>query len=209
MTLQRDQIDVLLDNLERTARSRYRDNPDDPTLSRDIVDQTRALLRTVELDHHLHICDYAQHLLLTIGQDAPAPEQPAIMHAVSAHGEVANLGIPLLDDPFDLDAYLSGEADQDTCADVDAAGSREEQIARDERRRAAAAADAAELRRGLSAQQLATLDTMALFGWKLEFVRRPMFQPPVPVALDRNRQRFVVVAPDGSAGEDPEVRIRA
>jgi predicted RNA-binding protein with TRAM domain len=36
-----------------------------------------------------------------------------------------------------------------------------------------------------------------------------MFQPPVPVALDRNRQRFVVVAPDGSAGEDPEVRIRA
>ena len=212
MSLQREQIDLLLDEIEATARRRHRANPDDPHLARDIVAQTRALLRDVDLQHHVHICDHAQHLLLTMvgwHDDTPAgtPREGVIQHAVRLQGPVPDMGIPLLSNPFDVDAY-SEPPEEDAAAQRESEPvSAAEQAARDERR-AQAAANAIELRSGLSRQQLATLDTMAHFGWKLEFVRRPLFQPPIPVAFDRNGDRFVVIAEDGTAAEDPSVKVR-
>jgi hypothetical protein len=216
MTLQRAQIDVLLHDLEATARRRHRADPRDPTLSRDIVDQARALLRVAALDEHLHICDRAQHLLLSLdGEPRHAePAQPVaaartdgILRAVQPTREcVPDLGIPLVDDPYDLDAYLPPEAEP-TLVRMGPAP-QPVQVVGAERRGAGSDADARELRRGLTQQQLHTLDTMSHFGWELHFVRRPMFLPPVPVAFDRNRERFVVVEPDGSIDDAPRLSLR-
>ncbi|HET7656041.1 MAG TPA: hypothetical protein VFK18_03490 [Luteimonas sp.] len=217
MALLKEQIDALLESMEANARRRHRENPGDPALAQDLVAQTKALLRTVELEHHLHICDHVQHLLLTMDVDERAadrdagPQQVRIEHAASAGGVVPQLGIPLVDDPFDLDAYACDAPAANGAAEADAVAEAEAPApspVRDERR-ADCPPSQAQLRAGLTAPQLATLDTMAVFGWTLEFVRRPMFLPPQPVAFDRNRQRFVVVDADGHAHEDPSVRIRA
>jgi hypothetical protein len=230
MTLQRAQIDVLLENLESMAWGRYRADPADPTLSRDIVQQARALLRVAALDEHLHICDSAQHLLLQLGGESEPARDDGILRVVQpTRDRVPDLGIALVDDPFDLDAYVPAEVAAGDAlvhfappphpvrvlgptpphpsgqardgADALAEAERE--------RRGMAAGDAAEpLRGGLTPQQLATLDTMSQFGWSLRFVRRPLFQPPVPVAFDRNRERFVVVEADGSVNEAPDLRLR-
>jgi hypothetical protein len=67
----------------------------------------------------------------------------------------------------------------------------------------------AQLRKGLTSQQLATLETMQQFGWVLQFVRRPLFQPPIPVVFDRKRERYAVVEADGTINENPGFRIRS
>lgn len=66
----------------------------------------------------------------------------------------------------------------------------------------------AELRAGLTREQLATLHTMEQFQWKLRFVRRPLFQAPVPVLFHRDGARYVVLEADGSINEDPGFKIR-
>ncbi len=265
MTLQRAQIEVLLEDLEATALRRHRADPGDPTLSRDVVEQARALLRVATVDQHLHICDHAQHLLLRLGGDteeeAEAPPRHGVGHPVDEHevdghafddgilravqptrDRVPDLGIPLVDDPFDLDAYVPREpaapampargaahtqapmpvrmlaapravqvlAPQRAASAATAVttGAMTAPDAFAERRARAREADGDELRRGLTAQQLQTLDTMSHFGWTLRFVRRPLFQPPVPVAFDRNRERYVVVAPDGSIDDAPGLQVR-
>jgi hypothetical protein len=214
MTLRCEQIDVLLDNMEAATWIRHRQNPRDPTLARDLVAQTRALLRTVDLEHHVRICDHVQQLILGMEcPDDPAGArlsgEPTFMHAASARAWVPDLGIPLVDDPFDLDAY-PGDDDAPVAGEDDGEeGSPAATQRRRERERRLGVDSRASLRTGLTAKQLATLDTMALFGWTLEFVRRPMFLPLQPVAFDRNRQRFVVVDADGIAAEDPDVQLRA
>lgn len=65
-----------------------------------------------------------------------------------------------------------------------------------------------ELRSGLSPQQIATLDSMHAFGWELRFVRRKLFQPPIPVVFDRKRERFAVVEVDGSINSALGFQIR-
>ena len=77
-----------------------------------------------------------------------------------------------------------------------------------ERRRQTEPERAAALRRGLTAAQLATLQTLEGFHWRLEFVRRPLFRDPLPVVFDRSRHRFVVIEPDGSINETPSLRVR-
>lgn len=68
--------------------------------------------------------------------------------------------------------------------------------------------DPDQLRRGLSDAQLHALKTLEQFGWTLRFVRRPMFQDPVPVVFDRQGERWVVLEPDGSLDESPGFRLR-
>jgi len=52
------------------------------------------------------------------------------------------------------------------------------------------------------------LATLEHFGWQLRFVRRPLFQAPIPVLFDRNGGRFVVLEPDGSIDENPSLTLR-
>lgn len=75
-------------------------------------------------------------------------------------------------------------------------------------RRRDAPDDEAALRRGLTPAQLRTLETLEQFHWTLRFVRRPLFQDPVPVVFDRTGTRHALLEADGSIDETPALRIR-
>ena len=67
---------------------------------------------------------------------------------------------------------------------------------------------AARLRALLNDDQRLTLVELEHFGWALKFVRRPMFQPSIPVVFDADRNRFAVLEIDGSLNEQPGFDIR-
>ena len=53
-----------------------------------------------------------------------------------------------------------------------------------------------------------TLVELEQFGWSLKFVRRPMFQPSIPVVIDADRKRYAVLEADGTLNENPGFTIR-
>jgi len=77
-----------------------------------------------------------------------------------------------------------------------------------ERRRDAASADPARLREGLAPAQRVTLEALEIFGWRLAFVRRPLFQAPIPVLFDKEGTRHVVIREDGTLDEHPTLKLR-
>jgi hypothetical protein len=68
--------------------------------------------------------------------------------------------------------------------------------------------DAKALRAGLTTAQLNALETLEHFQWTLRFVRRPMFRDPIPVLFHRDGKRYVVLRPDGTLDEAPDLVIR-
>jgi hypothetical protein len=74
--------------------------------------------------------------------------------------------------------------------------------------RQTAQSTAAVLRTGLTPSQLKALDTLEQFRWTLRFVRRPMFQDPIPVVFDRHGKRYAVLEADGTLNETPGFKIR-
>lgn len=64
------------------------------------------------------------------------------------------------------------------------------------------------LRSDLNDAQLATLSDLERFGWQLKFVRRPIFQPSIPVVFDSDRKTYAVLELDGSLNENPTFEIR-
>lgn len=64
------------------------------------------------------------------------------------------------------------------------------------------------LRAGLTDAQLVTLEALEIFRWRLAFVRRPMFQAPIPVLFDRDDTRYVVILEDGTLDEHPTLKLR-
>lgn len=77
-----------------------------------------------------------------------------------------------------------------------------------ERRKGAAPAGARALEKDLSFDQVVTLRDLERFGWELKFVRRPPFQPPVPVIFDPDRKHYAVIRPDGTLDEAETLTIR-
>ncbi len=75
-------------------------------------------------------------------------------------------------------------------------------------RRASEKESAARLRALLNEDQLMTLVELEQFGWSLKFVRRPLFQPSVPVVIDADRKRYAVLEADGTLNEHPAFSIR-
>ena len=67
---------------------------------------------------------------------------------------------------------------------------------------------ASRLRDLLNDDQRMTLVELEHFGWALKFVRRPLFQPSIPVVFDADRKRFAVLETDGSLNEQPGFDIR-
>ena len=65
-----------------------------------------------------------------------------------------------------------------------------------------------ELRTQLNEAQRDTLAELERYGWQLKFVRRPLFQPSVPVVFDGDRKSFAILEPDGSLNEQPPFDIR-
>ncbi|RZA21124.1 MAG: hypothetical protein EOP93_04020 [Lysobacteraceae bacterium] len=67
---------------------------------------------------------------------------------------------------------------------------------------------ARELRATLNDAQLDTLGALERYGWSLKFVRRPLFQPSIPVVFDGDRKTFAVLEADGTLNEHPPFEIR-
>lgn len=78
---------------------------------------------------------------------------------------------------------------------------------RERRKTGSGALDTAALRAGLTPAQLKTLATMEQFRWSLRFVRRPMFQDPVPVLFAPDG-RYVVLNGDGTIDDSPTLKLR-
>jgi len=64
------------------------------------------------------------------------------------------------------------------------------------------------LREALTPEQQRALRTLEYFRWTLAFVRRPPFQDPIPVLVDRDGERYAVLRPDGTIDETPGFRFR-
>ncbi|HEY2395977.1 MAG TPA: hypothetical protein VGH81_08395 [Rudaea sp.] len=64
------------------------------------------------------------------------------------------------------------------------------------------------LKRDLNQDQILALSELEKFGWELKFIRRPMFQQPVPVVFDSDRRHFAVLNADGTLDETPGFDIR-
>ena len=78
----------------------------------------------------------------------------------------------------------------------------------DKERRHALTPQQIALRRELNEAQSLTLASLESFGWELKFVRRPMFQKPVPVVFDGDRKKYAVLEADGTLNENPGFKIR-
>lgn len=77
-----------------------------------------------------------------------------------------------------------------------------------ERRKRAPVQDPESLRTGLTPPQLVTLEALEIFKWRLTFVRRPLFQAPIPVLFDRENTRHVVIEEDGTLNENSTLKLR-
>ncbi len=77
-----------------------------------------------------------------------------------------------------------------------------------ERRHAAEKALAMSLKRELNDAQRTTLNELERFGWELKYIRRPLFQPIIPIVFDGDRKTFAVLEADGSLNEHPPFNIR-
>jgi hypothetical protein len=64
------------------------------------------------------------------------------------------------------------------------------------------------LRRDLNQDQQIALAELEKYGWELKFVRRPMFQQPIPVVFDCDRKSYAVLLPDGTLDQNPGFDIR-
>jgi len=64
------------------------------------------------------------------------------------------------------------------------------------------------LRRDLNQDQQIALAELEKYGWELKFIRRPMFQQPIPVVFDSDRKSYAVLLPDGTLDQKPGFDIR-
>ena len=60
----------------------------------------------------------------------------------------------------------------------------------------------------LNQKQLFTLRQIQKFGWQLHFVRRPLFQDPVPVILSPAGDKFATLEGDGRINMIPDSALR-
>lgn len=65
-----------------------------------------------------------------------------------------------------------------------------------------------ELKAQLNEDQLWALTELERFGWELKFIRRPPFQPAIPVVFDGDRKSYAVLLEDGTLDENPGFEIR-
>ena len=75
-------------------------------------------------------------------------------------------------------------------------------------RRRAASPPSRVLERLLNPAQIDTLRHLEHFGWELKFVRKPLFQPAVPIVFDGDRKSYAVIDEDGTVNQNPPFKIR-
>lgn len=60
----------------------------------------------------------------------------------------------------------------------------------------------------LSELQMLALRRMESFGWTLRFVRRPLFQEPIPVVFSADGETIGVLEEDGRVNMQPDIEVR-
>ncbi|EDY86787.1 conserved hypothetical protein [gamma proteobacterium HTCC5015] len=60
----------------------------------------------------------------------------------------------------------------------------------------------------LNTDQKMALNRIAGFGWKLRFIRRPLFDTPTVVAVDPEGNQHAVLEEDGEINMNPDIVIR-
>jgi hypothetical protein len=60
----------------------------------------------------------------------------------------------------------------------------------------------------LNTDQLYSLRRMEDFGWRLAFIRRPLFQDIVPVVVSADGTKHGVLEEDGSINMQPDIAVR-
>lgn len=60
----------------------------------------------------------------------------------------------------------------------------------------------------LNPMQILALHQLEHFGWELRFVRRPLFQDPVPVVFSTDGTKIGILEKDGMVNTDPNIQIR-
>jgi hypothetical protein len=60
----------------------------------------------------------------------------------------------------------------------------------------------------LNQAQLLALRQVENFGWSLRFVRRPLFQEPVPVVVSTDGETIGILEEDGRLNVQPDIKLR-
>lgn len=78
----------------------------------------------------------------------------------------------------------------------------------DNEKRTGSAESQEDLRELLNPQQRMTLGELEMLGWSLKFVRRPLFQEPVPVVVSDDDSEIGLLDPDGKIIIDKNSSLR-
>ena len=60
----------------------------------------------------------------------------------------------------------------------------------------------------LNEMQVLALRQIESFGWRLQFIRRPLFQDPVPVVVDSDGTKIGILEEDGRINMEPDIKVR-
>ena len=60
----------------------------------------------------------------------------------------------------------------------------------------------------LNELQILALRQMESFGWRLQFIRRPLFQDPVVVVTDGEGVKIGILEEDGRINMAPDIKVR-
>lgn len=66
-----------------------------------------------------------------------------------------------------------------------------------------------DVRKLLNPRQFTALLEAQCFGWRLKFIRSPLFREPVPVLYNPRIEKIGVLDPDGQVNMDVELEVRA
>lgn len=60
----------------------------------------------------------------------------------------------------------------------------------------------------LNQMQILALRQIEGYGWRLQFIRRPLFQEPVPVVIDGDGMKIGILEEDGRINMEPDIKVR-
>ena len=60
----------------------------------------------------------------------------------------------------------------------------------------------------LNEMQVLALRKIEGFGWRLHFIRRPLFQDPIPVVVDSEGKKIGILEEDGRINMEPDIKVR-
>jgi hypothetical protein len=60
----------------------------------------------------------------------------------------------------------------------------------------------------LNEMQMLALHQIEGFGWQLRFIRKPLFQEPVPVVFSAGGDKIGVLEEDGRINMTPDIKVR-